>query len=135
MRSRHFIGEIKEIIEQQLSVRKKGKILAPYIFPNRDRTDKIKDFRKTWNEACRECGLGYGYKVSKEYAKKWKKKLPPGPTLHDFRRSMATNAVEAGIPEKVIMEMGGWKTPSVFRRYHIVKKNTWKKQPCSKRNT
>jgi integrase len=65
---------------------------------------------------------GYGYKVSKEYAKKWKKKLPPGPTLHDFRRSMATNALEAGIPEKVIMEMGGWKTPSVFRRYCIVKK-------------
>ena len=50
-------------------------------------------------------------------------KLPPGPTLHDFRRSIATNAIEAGVSEKVVMEMGGWKTPSVMRRYQILRKN------------
>ena len=118
-----LVGEIKKIIEFQLGFRKKSKILSPYIFPNRDRTNRIRDFRTTWNKACREAGLGYGYKLNGKYVEKWKGKLPPGPTMHDFRRSMATNAIEAGIPEKVIMELGGWKTRSVFQRYHIVKKD------------
>ena len=39
---------------------------------------------------------------------------------HDFRRSAAKAARSAGVPESVIMAMGGWKTPSMFRRYAIV---------------
>ncbi len=39
---------------------------------------------------------------------------------HDFRRSAAKAARRAGVPESVIMAMGGWKTPSMFRRYAIV---------------
>jgi integrase len=39
---------------------------------------------------------------------------------HDFRRSAAKAARRAGVPEPVIMAMGGWKTPSMFRRYAIV---------------
>lgn len=44
------------------------------------------------------------------------------PTLvpHDARRSFARNALMAGVPEKTIMEIGGWKTRSVFLRYCIV---------------
>lgn len=39
---------------------------------------------------------------------------------HDFRRSAAKAARRAGVPESVIMAMGGWNTPSMFRRYAIV---------------
>jgi integrase len=43
-----------------------------------------------------------------------------GVWVHDLRRSFATDARRKGIPESVVMKMGGWKTPAVFRRYNIV---------------
>jgi integrase len=39
---------------------------------------------------------------------------------HDLRRSYATLARRRGIPESVVMAQGGWRTPSVFRRYNII---------------
>src|SRR5450755_3223120 len=43
-----------------------------------------------------------------------------GLMVHDMRRSGAKALRRAGVPESVIMEIGGWKTESVFRRYAIV---------------
>ncbi len=41
-------------------------------------------------------------------------------TIHDStRRSFATNAVRRGIPETVVMRMGGWLTNKVFLRYAL----------------
>ncbi len=40
--------------------------------------------------------------------------------VHDFRRSAAKALRRAGVPESVIMQTGGWKTASMFRRYAIV---------------
>ena len=81
---------------------------------------KIVDFRTAWNTACRETGLGYGYKNDKKYVAKWEKKFNPGPTIHDFRRSAVRNMVRAGISEKVAMGVSGHKTRAVFDRYDIV---------------
>ena len=36
---------------------------------------------------------------------------------HDFRRGGAAHAVERGVPDRLVMQQGGWKTHSVFRRY------------------
>lgn len=36
---------------------------------------------------------------------------------HDFRRGGAAHAVERGVPDRLVMAQGGWKTHSVFRRY------------------
>jgi hypothetical protein len=44
----------------------------------------------------------------------------PGLLYHDLRRSAARNLRNAGVAEEIIMKIGGWKTPNVFKRYSIV---------------
>jgi integrase len=46
-----------------------------------------------------------------------------GVNVHDLRRSFATGARRAGVPESVVMKMGGWRTPAMFRRYNIVEED------------
>jgi integrase len=46
--------------------------------------------------------------------------FPSGVHVHDLRRSFATQARKAHIPESVVMKMGGWKTRAVFDRYNVV---------------
>jgi integrase len=58
-------------------------------------------FRTSWANACIAAGV-------------------PGLKFHDLRRTGARNMRRLGISETVIMKIGGWKTPSVFRRYDIV---------------
>jgi len=119
-RTVYLDAELRQIFEQQYEARKRQKKLIPFVFPNKEGDDKINEFRGTWNKACRDAGLGYGYKPSKKYVEKWKDKLPSGPILHDFRRTAVRNMIRSGIPERVAMMISGHKTRSVFDRYNIV---------------
>lgn len=69
------------------------------IFHRRGRP--VKDFRGSWARAVKALGR-------------------PELLVHDARRSFARNALLAGVPVKSIMEIGGWKTMSVFLRYCIL---------------
>ena len=40
--------------------------------------------------------------------------------FHDYRRTSAKAKRAAGVPTSVIMELQGWKTEAMFRRYAIV---------------
>jgi integrase len=86
----------------------------------------IRDFRGAWRNLCVRAGTGrwecgkcgvtlVGPSCACGSARKYVGLIP-----HDFRRSAAKAARRAGVPESVIMAMGGWKTPSMFRRYAIV---------------
>jgi integrase len=75
----------------------------------------VTNIRKEWNKACAHCKLGVFTEVEgKPYDPRYQ-----GLTLHDLRRSAARNLLNAGVPETVIMKIGGWKTRSVFDRYAV----------------
>jgi hypothetical protein len=70
--------------------------------------EPIKTFYDHWRKACKLAGL-------------WDEENDrSGRLLHDARRTGARNLVRAGVPERVVMAIGGWKTRSVFDRYNIV---------------
>ena len=60
------------------------------------------DLYRRWREALKAAGL------------------PPDRVPHDLRRSMARRGRRLGIPEVVLMRIGGWKTRTIFERYSII---------------
>jgi integrase len=112
--------ELQEMLTEQWEKRKRDATITPLVFPAPDGTGKINNLRRAWSKACREIGMGYGFRIDKKYVEKWKDKLPPGPIFHDLRRTAVRNMVRAGVPERVAMMVSGHKTRSVFDRYNIV---------------
>lgn len=90
--------------------------LLSQVEPKPGRVFDTTNIRKEWQKACSACGLGTLIQVEgKPYDP-----IYSGLTLHDLRRSAARNLRRAGVPETVIMSIGGWKTRAVFTRYAIV---------------
>jgi site-specific recombinase XerD len=76
----------------------------PWLFPwlsGHYKGERIKSFTYTWRKACLIAGC-------------------PEMLRHDLRRSAARNMVSLGVPERVVMAVGGWKTSSMLHRYCIV---------------
>lgn len=49
--------ELQQAIEYQRESRKKAEKLIPYVSANEAGNDRIKSFKKTWNNACRTLGM------------------------------------------------------------------------------
>jgi integrase len=119
-RTVYLSSELIDMLKQQRENRKVSGKVCPYVFPNEKGTSKIANIKKAWSKACRNCGLGYGYKLTGKYVNKWRDKLPAGPLFHDFRRTAVRNMDRAGISRVVAMKRSGHKTESVYNRYNIV---------------
>jgi integrase len=99
------LPQLVQIIEGQWRRTEKAKkagVVCPFVF--HENGAQVGNVYELWHEACRLAGV-------------------PGRVPHDFRRSAARNMLRAGIPQAVAMQIGGWKTDSVFRRYAIVDEN------------
>jgi integrase len=102
-----------------------GKKPDDYLF-TRENRKPVRDFRDAWWNACIAAGVGK-FVCSQCEELMINKKCPcggdreySGLLFHDLRRTAARNMRRGRISEKVAMEIGGWKTTSVFHRYAIV---------------
>jgi integrase len=106
-----------------------GKSKSDYVLTRKGGA-QIKDFRTEWRNLCCRAGLGHfeclecanPLSLTDKKCEKCgsRKRSYKGLNPHDMRRSAAKAARAAGIPESVVMAMGGWKTAAMFRRYAIV---------------
>jgi integrase len=106
-----------------------GKRPNDAVFTRGEKNEPVRDVRDAWAALCVEVGLGRwvcsnskceGEIVGMRCKECKRTKRYTGLTPHDLRRSAAKNARRKGIPESVIMKLGGWKTAAMFRRYAIV---------------
>jgi len=89
-------GELVAILERRAADRR---LDCVHVFHRTGRP--LVSFRKAWRAACTAAGLA-------------------GVLVHDLRRSAARNALRTRkTHERVVMELGGWRTRSVFDRYNI----------------
>jgi integrase len=68
-------------------------------------------YRQVWYDARDAIKLGTYDPETKRFE---------GPRIHDLRCSAAINMVDAGVPEDLVMKIGGWKTRTMFSRYNVI---------------
>jgi integrase len=95
------------MIERQL-----GRLI-PEVFHRDGRP--IRSYHGAWGAACKRAAV-----VKRDGLEIVVRPRLVGRTPHDFRRTAARNLIRAGVPQHVVMQLCGWKTDAMFRRYAIV---------------
>jgi integrase len=92
-------GELKEWFKMAKQIRDQNYPACPWVFHRCGKP--IKNFRKSWGKAIQASGI-------------------PRVLVHDLRRTAARKMRRAGVPDKIIMAVVGWKTRAMLDRYDIV---------------
>lgn len=91
------------------------------VFTNKG--EDIASFIKAWRNACVKAAIPTtinGQVVVSHFEERaGRSPKYHGFLFHDLRRTFATNSTAAGAGQLESMAIGGWKTPSVFKRYNI----------------
>lgn len=88
-----------------------------YVFTREDGS-RVVDPCEDWYTLCVASGLGVYIPAKRANGEDYEKYR--GLNLHDFRRSAVKAMKKRGIPDRVVMEIGGWRTRAVFDRYFPV---------------
>jgi integrase len=102
---------------ERLRVMLRGKKDQDHVFTRPDGTAVV-DFRDDWYSLCVASGLGKYVPAKRANGEDYEKYV--GLTPHDFRRSAVKAMKKRHIPDRVVMEIGGWRTRAVFDRYFPV---------------
>ena len=87
-----------------------AKLLKEMFRKNGDRVFDTKNYRAEWYKACLSVGVG-----ARDAADNYS-----GLRVRGLRCSAAKNIVDAGVPEDIVMKIGGWKTKATFSRYNVM---------------
>jgi len=69
------------------------------------------NYRREWAKAVALAGLGtYDRKTCRR----------TGPRIHDCRVGGAVNLIDSGVPETTVLQIGGWKTNHMLKRYNVL---------------
>ncbi len=127
----YLTPELKAMLDAQVGrvmslMHERGTVI-PYLFPHlsgRHQGKKRGDFYKGWRSACLQAMLEGKDTEARSKILQAVKHNPRlgllGMLRHDLRRTSVRNLVNAGVSERVAMQITGHKTRSVFDRYHIV---------------
>jgi integrase len=96
----YLYGDLQTLFNRLWNEKVANNIDSPYVFLGHKKKNRIKDCRYAWKSAVKDA------KLEKKY-------------MYDTRRTACRNAIRAGIPESVVMKMGGWKTRAMLDRYNI----------------
>lgn len=70
-----------------------------------------RDYKREWAKAVAKAALG-------TYDKQTRHRT--GPRIHDLRVGGAVNMIDSGIPESTVLQIGGWRSASMLRRYNVL---------------
>jgi integrase len=90
-----FYGQVRQWLEMAREMNPDSKYIVAY------RGAGIDEYKTAWKKARERAGI-------------------PEVRLHDLRRTAARNMRRAGVSEKEIMSIVGWKTRAMFDRYNII---------------
>jgi integrase len=104
-------------VYDRLRVMLRNKKDTDFVFTREDGT-RVADPRSDWYTLCVASKLGVYVPAKRKNGEDYKKYV--GLNLHDFRRSAVKAMKKRGVPDRVVMEIGGWRTRAVFDRYFPV---------------
>lgn len=88
-------------------------VIVPTVFHRNGKP--IRSYLDAWRAACKRAAVSKRGELETVIRPRLL-----GRTPHDFRRTAARNLIRAGVPQHVVMQLCGWKTDAMFRRYAIV---------------
>ncbi len=109
-RTAPIYGDMRAVLEMAFA----GAPECPYVVNDAGR--RVHSIKTAWAAAFSRAGLTYD---TGRKRKTGESLIKPQALFHDLRRTAATNMDAAGMTRQQIMEIVGWETEEMFRRYHI----------------